>query len=88
VEVIKIAIYLLCFLTSSACAGLLWRGYGRSGTRLLLWSAVCFGFLAFNNLSVILDILVLPQVDLQMLRQGFALVGVATLILGLVWESE
>jgi Family of unknown function (DUF5985) len=87
-ELLKIAIYILCFLTSSACAGLLWRGYGRSGTHLLLWSAICFGFLAGNNLAVILDIMVFPTVDLQLLRHGLALAAVTTLLVGLVWESE
>ena len=47
------AVYLLCFATSSACAYLLARSYARTGTRLLLWSALCFLFLAANNLAVV-----------------------------------
>ena len=41
-------VYILCFLTSAACAWLLGRSYARSGVRLLLWSSICFGFLAAN----------------------------------------
>jgi hypothetical protein len=50
------AVYLLCFLTSSACAFLLARNYARTHARLLLWSALCFLFLAGNNLAVIIDL--------------------------------
>ena len=87
-EPLNIAIYLLCLLTSSACAWLLLRGYLRSGTHLLLWSGVCFGFLALNSLAVILDIVVFPDIDLQTLRLGASLAAVCTLLVGLVWESE
>ena len=56
-------VYLLCFATSSACAWLLTRNYRRTGARLLLWSAICFLFLAANNLAVVVDLLVVPYRD-------------------------
>jgi hypothetical protein len=87
-EVLKVAIYLLCFLTSGACAYLLMRGFRRSGSRLLFWSGLCFGFLAANSFAVILDILVFPELDLQVLRHAASLAAVGTLLVGLVWESE
>jgi biotin transporter BioY len=43
------AVYLLCFLASSTCASLLGRAWWRSRARILLWSALCFTFLAYNN---------------------------------------
>ncbi len=36
------AVYVLCFLTSAACAWLLGRSYSANRTRLLLWSSICF----------------------------------------------
>ena len=44
------AIYLLCMLTSMACAGLLLVAWRRSRYRLLLWSGLCFAGLTLNNL--------------------------------------
>ena len=43
------AVYVLCFLTSTACAWLLGRSYARTGARLLLWSSICFAFLAYKE---------------------------------------
>ena len=42
-------VYVLCALTSIACAVLLLRGYFRTRVRLLLWSGLCFVGLALNN---------------------------------------
>ena len=79
---------MLCALTSLACAALLLRGYRRSRARLLLWSALCFACLAINNLLVIVDEHVLPAQDLSVLRSLPALLGVALLLYGLVWEAD
>ena len=84
----KISIYLLCLLTASACFVLLLRGYRRSGTRLLLWSSVCFGFLAIHAVIVMVELLFFPATDLQMLRHVVSLAAVGSLIFGLVWETE
>jgi hypothetical protein len=88
VEFVKSAIYILCLITSAACAWLLLQGYLRTSTRLLLWSALCFAFLAINSLIVVMDILVLTDWDLQEYRHGAALVAVGTLLFGLVWEAD
>lgn len=82
------AVYLLCLLTSVVCAGLLIRGYQRNRTRMLLWSAACFALLAVNNLLVVLDILVLPDVDLSLARTACNLAAVGTLLYGFIWELE
>ena len=81
------AIYALCALTSLVCAVLLVRGYRRSRVRLLFWSAWCFAGLALNNILLIVDLRVLPQVDLEIWRTVPAIIGVALLVYGLVWES-
>lgn len=82
------AVYVLCFLTSLACGFLLTRNYRRTGARLLLWSGLCFLLLAGNNLVVIVDLLLLPDVDLALLRSAFALAAVVVLLFGFVWDLE
>ena len=82
-------VYVLCFLTSASCAWLLGRSYRRSQVRLLMWSSICFGFLAANNLALVLDLVVWPNdVDLRLIRLGLALAAVASLIWGFVWRVE
>jgi hypothetical protein len=82
------AVYLLCLLTSAACAWLLARNYSRTGARLLFWSALCFLFLAANNLLVIVDLLLIPEVDLRLVRHGFALAAVGVLLFGFIRDLE
>ena len=82
------AVYLLCALTSSACAALLVRGYRRSRSRLLLWSSLCFVGLAANNALLVVDRLIVKDVDLSTWRLVPAVIGVAVLVFGLVWEGE
>lgn len=81
-------VYLLCALTSVLCAGLLFRSYRANGSSLLLWSTLCFGFLALNNVLLFIDLVVVPQDDLRWERTGTALAGLVTLVIGLVWESR
>ena len=82
------AVYTLCFLTSSACALLLARNYWRTGARLLLWSAFCFLFLAANNLVVIIDMLVLPDMDFRLVRHLLSLAALGVLLFGFIWDLE
>jgi Family of unknown function (DUF5985) len=81
-------VYALCGLTSILCAALLARGYRRSGTRLLLWSALCFAGLALNNVILFIDLRVVPTVDLSVWRSLPALAGLVVLIYGLVWDAR
>ncbi len=81
-------VYALCALTSIACVWLLLRGYARRRVRLLLWSGLCFAGLALNNILLFIDLRVLPETDLSLARTLPALVGVALLLYGLVWESR
>jgi Family of unknown function (DUF5985) len=81
-------VYALCALTSVACAVLLLRGYRSTGVRLLLWSGLCFGGLALNNLLLVIDKRVAPTLDLSLWRTLPALAGIALLLYGLVWETR
>lgn len=82
------AVYVLCFITSAACGLLLARNYLRTGIRLLLWSSICFGLLAANNLIVFVDLLLLEGSDLQIPRLALSLSAVLVLLFGFVWDLE
>lgn len=81
-------VYVLCAITSVVCAVLLWRGWKRSGVKLLRWSAICFVGLSLNNLLLVIDTRFLTTVDLALVRMLPALVGAAVLVYGLVWDTE
>ncbi len=81
-------VYVLCALTSTACAVLLLNGYRRSKTKLLFWSGLCFVGLAINNAVLVVDLMVVPTVDLSLVRSGTALAAMMVLLFGLVRESR
>ena len=87
-SIFSIVVYVLCAATSGFCAVLLWRGYKQSGARLLFWSALCFAGLALNNIVLIVDVRVVPQIDLLTWRLVPALAGVLLLLYGLIWETR
>jgi hypothetical protein len=83
------AVYVLCFLTSVACAWLLVRSYTRSKARILMWSAVCFVLLAVNNFLVVVDLVVLPtEIDLTIPRNASSFAAIMTLLYGFIWELD
>ena len=79
-------VYVLCATTCLICALLLGRGYLRSRQRLLAWSTLCFVGLFFNNVLTIVDLVVVPEVDLRWLRGLVACVSTGLLAIGLIWE--
>jgi hypothetical protein len=81
------AVYVLSAITSSICMLLLVRGYLASRSRLLMWSAACFGGLALNNVLLVVDLLVLPDVDLSVLRALVMAAAFLVLTVGLIWEA-
>ena len=81
-------VYLLCALTGVVCAALLLRAHARTGTRLLLWSGLCFVGLALNNFVLVIDLLVVPDIDLATWRLVPAVAGITLLLYGLVWDVE
>lgn len=81
-------VYVLCFLTSAACAWLLARSYWRTSARMLMWSALCFLFLAANNLIVVFDLVVFPAVDFRMVRSLLSVAAVGVLLFGFIWDLD
>lgn len=83
-----VTIYLLCTLTSLACAVLLLKSYRRTGHRLLFWAGLCFCGMTINNILLTLDKVVVPSIELLPLRLVTALIAVALLLYGLIYEKE
>ena len=75
-------------LTTLICAVLLLRGYGRAKRRLLLWSGLCFVGLSISDFLVYVDLVILPETDLYILRLGIAAVALLFLLFGLIWDSQ
>ena len=72
-----------------ACMVLLFRGYGRTGVRLLLWSALCFVGLSVSNVLLFFDLVLFPtEIDLRLYRLAAALAGLAFLIYGFISEHD
>jgi hypothetical protein len=85
---LEVIVYLMCVATSLLCAYLLARAYRRGRTKLLIWSALCFTLLAVNNLVVAADVLLLPTIDLTVVRLMTSLAAVAVLLYGFIWEAQ
>jgi hypothetical protein len=83
-----VIIYGACMLTALLCAFLLFRAYRRSRHRLLMWSGLCFAGLTLNNLFLVLDKLVFPEIDFAIARSITALFAMTVLLFGLIWDSE
>lgn len=81
-------VYVLCALTSFACAVLLLRAYGERRVNLLFWSGLGFIGFALSNIFLVIDIIMVPGMDLRLLRSVPVLAGLAVLIYGMVWDTE
>ncbi|MGB7189230.1 MAG: DUF5985 family protein [Acidobacteriaceae bacterium] len=80
------ALYIATCLTTLLCAILLLRAFIRVRRRLLLWSGLCFVGLTVSNFLVFLDIVVIKP-DLYTYRLATAVIAMALLLYGLIWES-
>ncbi len=85
---IATVVYVLCGLTSAACALLLFRAYRQRGARLLLWSGLGFVGFGLSNLMLVVDLVLLPDRNLEWLRSLPVLAGLGVLIYGLVWDTQ
>jgi hypothetical protein len=85
---IAAVVYCLCALTSWICAILLLRAYAARRARLLLWSGAAFCAFGVSNVLLFVDLVLVPTVDLALLRNGVTLLGVALLLWGLLAEES
>ena len=86
-KVPMLGVYGLAVLVGALCAFLLARAHRRSPSPLLLAAALCFAGLALNEAALIVDIFVLPDVNLVAVRALPALVGLAVLVRALAREK-
>lgn len=81
-------VYILCMLLSLACALLLFKGYKQNQFRLLFWSSLGFFGFALNNLLLFVDLIVFQEsYDLSVIRTIPALMGMVTLVYGLITDA-
>lgn len=80
-------IYIACALTSTFCAILLIRNYGKTRLRLAFLASLCFSGLALNNLLLLVERTLTPATDLSVTRGVVALVATLALVTGLVLED-
>ena len=83
-----VLVYGLCAGAALLCTLLLLRGYLQTRTRLLLWSTICFVGLTINNVLLVVDLVILPDIDLFVWRTIAGLLGVVALLFGLLWEGR
>jgi hypothetical protein len=86
--IIRGIVFILCALTCLICAYMLFRGYGRTGVRLLFWSGLCFTGLMIDNIMVYVDLIIVPDISLVVWRKVPGLVAISLLLFGLVWDSK
>ncbi len=77
-------VYTLCALTSFVCFVLLLYHYRRQRGRLLFCGSVAFLCFALANVVLVVDLIVIPQVDLMFWRNLLNLLGVFILLFALI----
>ena len=77
-------IYILCALTCLLCTVLLLRRWRDSRYGLLFWSGVCFLTLTVANILLVVDRIVVPNVDLAILRHSVTLLAIVSMLVGLI----
>lgn len=81
-------VYILCAASSLVCTALLIRSYRTTRAALLLWSALGFVFLSANNVFLVLDLVVFPDINFLVWRNLSALAAIAVLLYGFIWEAD
>ncbi|HEY4367528.1 MAG TPA: DUF5985 family protein [Steroidobacteraceae bacterium] len=75
-------------LTVCLCAILLLRAYTKAHKRLLLWTGLCFAGLTMSSALTLVDLSVVPDIDLYRWRLVIAAVSMLVMLYGLVFENE
>jgi len=77
-------VYLLCALTSMGCTVLLTTRYQKTRVGLLFWSGLAFFAFTITNVLLFVDLVMVPDADLSLWRNGFTFAGVIVLLYGLI----
>ena len=81
-------VFILCAATCLLCAIMLFRGYARTGVRLLFWSGLCLTGLMIDNIMVYIDVELVPEISLVVWRKVPGLLAISLLLYGLVTETK
>ena len=81
-----VAVYILCALTSLACTVLLMGRYQKTRVSLLFWSAVAFLAFTVTNILLFVDLVLVPDLPLGLIRNTITLTGVIVLLYGLIHD--
>jgi hypothetical protein len=81
-------VYALCLAASLWCAFLLLYAWRQTRSRLLFWAALGFVFLSLNNLFLVGDLVLFPNINLWPWRQAASGLAVGVLLYGFIWEAE
>jgi len=84
----QLIVNMLGTLVAGLCAFLLLRAYVSVRKRLLLWAGLCFAGLCASNGLVVVDLFVVPDVDLYRWRLAIAAGAMLLLVYGLIFESD
>lgn len=81
-------VYILCAVMSIACTVMLLRRYRQNPSQLLLWSSLCFLGLTLNNSLLFIDMVMLPEMDINgpLWRNLFSEISGSLLLFELIWE--
>ena len=85
---LQLTVNILGTLTVGLCAILLLRAYLRVRKRFLLWCGLCFGGLTISNALLIVDLYLIPDVNMYSLRLLVAATAMLAMLYGLIFESE
>lgn len=82
------AVYLLCALTSILCAVMLLKAFRKSKARLLFWTCIGFAGIAINNILLVVDMIVFPEITTILdWRTLPAVICMTIMIYGLIIEE-
>ena len=77
-------VYVLCAITSLGCTWLLIARYRKTRIPLLFWSAAAFFAFTITNILLYLDLVVVPELDLSIVRNSITFTGALVLLYGLI----
>jgi hydrogenase/urease accessory protein HupE len=80
-------VYFLCAITSLGCTVLLINRYRKARIGLLFWSAVAFLAFTITNILLFIDLVLVPNMDLSVIRNVITLGGVLVMVYGLIREA-
>ncbi|MGE3177202.1 MAG: DUF5985 family protein [Vicinamibacterales bacterium] len=83
-----VTVYILCTLTSSLVALLLLREHWQTASRLLFWGAMSFVAMSASNALVLVDLVILPDVNLALVRASTFCLATVLFLVGIMKDVD